>query len=75
MLASTQRSRITLGPATLDKSALLACWLRRIQTTSSERLMLFAEHQATNTRLPLMLRLTDEDAAMLTAMVTGDRTY
>jgi competence protein ComEC len=75
VLASTQRSRITMGPPTSDKSALLLCWLKRIQTVSSERLMLFASTQARYSRLPRMFRLTSDDAAMLTAMVTGDRTY
>lgn len=75
VLASTQRSKIATGPTTLDKAALLVCWLKRIQTVSSERLMLFANNQATSSHLAQMLRLTHDDAAMLTAMVTGDRTY
>ncbi len=75
VLASTQRSRIQTGNVASDKRAMLACWLKRIQTVSSERLMHYANNQATTSHLPQILKLTQEDAAMLTAMVTGDRTY
>jgi competence protein ComEC len=75
VLGSAQRSRLATGPTTLDKPALLACWLKQIQTISSERLMHFANTEGTNPNLPQILKLTQEDAAMLTAMVTGDRAY
>ena len=75
VLGSTQRNRLVIGPTTLGKPAMLACWLKQIQTISSERLMHFASNEAMISRLPQLLKLTQEDAAMLTAMVTGDRTY
>jgi competence protein ComEC len=75
VLGSTQRNRIVTGPTTLSKPAMLGCWLKQIQTVSSERLLHFANDEDTNSHLPQLLKLTQEDAAMLTAMVTGDRTY
>lgn len=51
----------------------LACWLHSVQQATSERLIGFAGH-ATSTWIPSALRLSADDAAMLTAMLTGDRT-
>ena len=48
VLGSTQRNRLTIGPTTLGKPAMLACWLKQIQTVSSERLMHFASNEAMN---------------------------
>jgi len=58
-----------LGPA---QGAFLSCRLRTWQHESAARLL--ALPQAMH-RLPAQLRLTPDDAAMLAAMVAGDRTY
>ena len=54
--------------------ATLACRLRSLQQTGTERLLDFAS-SAGSLRLPAWLRLTSEDAGMLAAMILGDRTY
>jgi competence protein ComEC len=51
------------------------CRLRAIQQDASQRLIAFAERQQSSQRIPPFLRLTREDATMLTAMLTGDRSY
>ncbi len=48
------------------------CWLHSIQQTASERLVSLADQPA-QSRIPAFLRLSHDDAAMLTAMLTGDR--
>lgn len=50
------------------------CWLYSLQQTASKRLMNFAADPH-NARLPAFLRINSEDASMLTAMLTGDRTW
>ena len=50
------------------------CWLYSLQQTASRRLMDFAA-EPRNARLPTFLRINSEDASMLTAMLTGDRTW
>ena len=50
----------------------LSCQLSRLQHSSSARLLALP---ATMRALPEPLRLSTEDAAMLAAMTTGDRTY
>lgn len=50
-----------------------ACWVHGVQQAASQRLVSFAETGETS-RAPALLRLTSDDAAMLTAMLTGDRT-
>jgi competence protein ComEC len=50
-----------------------ACWIHNIQQTASERLVTFADQPAPS-HVPPFLRLSHDDAAMLTAMLTGDRT-
>jgi len=53
----------------------LLCRIHSAQQTVSERLVSFVEGDAAQrSRLPAALRLQPEDAAMLTAMLTGDRT-
>ncbi len=52
----------------------LPCVIHSMQQTASERLISFAD-RATLHPLPRWLTLTHDDAAMLSAMVTGDRTY
>jgi competence protein ComEC len=49
------------------------CWLHSIQQAASERLLGLAD-QPVSFRLPQFLSLSYDDAAMLTAMLTGDRT-
>jgi competence protein ComEC len=53
----------------------LSCWLRTLQQNTSSRLIAFAEDQAHSTRLSSFFRLNREDATMLTAMLSGDRSY
>jgi len=53
--------------------ASLTCRLHSIQQEASLRLIAFAERQST--KLPSFFRLDREDATMLTAMLTGDRSY
>lgn len=50
------------------------CWLYSLQQTASKRLIDFAADPR-NARLPGFLRISHEDATMLTAMLTGDRTW
>jgi competence protein ComEC len=52
--------------------AFLACRIAGLQHASSARLLALP---AAMHRLPAPLRLTQDDAIMLAAMVTGDRTY
>ena len=58
-----------LGPS---PGAFLRCRVSALQRASSARLLALP---AAMRRLPTPLRLTPEDAIMLAAMVTGDRTY
>ncbi|MGA2351766.1 MAG: ComEC/Rec2 family competence protein, partial [Terracidiphilus sp.] len=51
---------------------LLACRLSSLQRASSARLLALP---ASMRRLPAPLRLSEDDAVMLAAMVTGDRTF
>jgi competence protein ComEC len=50
------------------------CWLHSAQEAASSRLIDFAADPR-NAHLPLFLRIDHEDATMLTAMLTGDRTW
>jgi competence protein ComEC len=58
-----------LGPA---PGAFLACRISGLQHASSARILALP---AAMRRLPPVLRLDQDDAIMLAAMVTGDRTY
>lgn len=51
----------------------LQCQLYAAQNWASER-MLGLVHSTANQRLPIAIKLTDEDAGMLNAMIFGDRT-
>ena len=51
-----------------------ACRLHSLQMAASAKLMDFAG-QARESRMPEFLRITESDAAMLAAMITGDRSY
>jgi len=50
----------------------LTCWVSGLQHASSARLLGLP---AAMRRLPVAMRLSEDDAIMLAAMVTGDRTY
>jgi competence protein ComEC len=52
----------------------LACLQHTLQSAASDRLMQFADTPSAHT-LPAWLTLSHDDAAMLSAMVTGDRSY
>ena len=60
---------VRLGPATGPSAA---CRLRSLQHAASTRLLALP---ASMRDLPKPLRLTQDDAIMLSAMVTGDRTF
>lgn len=49
------------------------CWIHSLQQAVSVRLVSYAESPAPSW-IPRALRLSSDDAAMLTAMLTGDRT-
>ncbi len=51
----------------------MACRLQSLQQQASGRLLAFADLQSSP--MPNALRLSHEDAAMLSAMVTGDRSW
>lgn len=51
----------------------ITCLQHALQTAASDRLVQFATPAAT--RLPAWLTLNHDDAVLLSAMVTGDRTY
>ena len=57
-----------------DPQRSFHCTLHAIQTAGSDRLMQFAE-SARAPALPAWLTLSHDDAAMLSAMITGDRSY
>ena len=52
---------------------LARCKLAAAQSWASDRMLSYI-HSAPNRHLPRMLRLTDDDAGMLNAMLFGDRT-
>ncbi|HEX3471895.1 MAG TPA: ComEC/Rec2 family competence protein, partial [Silvibacterium sp.] len=56
------------------KPGTIACRLHSLQIAASTRLKGLVDNAA-NSRVPALLRLDHEDAAMLTAMLTGDRSY
>jgi competence protein ComEC len=58
-----------IGPST---GLILACRVSGLQRASSARLLALP---AAMRRLPAPLRLSEDDAIMLAAMVTGDRTF
>lgn len=56
-----------------DKSP--SCQLHSVQQSVSSRLLAFPDKQQPVANLPMFLRLDHEDATMLAAMLTGDRSY
>jgi competence protein ComEC len=76
-----QQGIAALGSAHADNVSVVvtnarpisSCRLHAIQQSASECLISLAD-QPTSSRIPGFLRLSHDDAAMLTAMLTGDRT-
>lgn len=69
----------SVNPQRLKKTATghkpgFSCWLHSLQEAARSRLIAFAANPR-NVRLPALVRIGPEDAAMLTAMLTGDRTW
>lgn len=52
-----------------------SCRLHSVQQSASSRLLAFPDKQQPVANLPAFLRLDHEDATMLAAMLTGDRSY
>ena len=57
-----------------DKRGSVACWIHALQTRASERIIALGS-TARPLWLPVALTITESDAGMVTAMVTGDRSY
>lgn len=57
------------------RHAFFLCRLHSWQQAGTQRLLDFAATAQASGRLPSWLRLTPQDAGMLSAMVLGDRTY
>lgn len=71
-IGSTIPSRLTVLSSGHAPGFL--CRLHSLQQSASARLVNFATDPH-NLRLPVFLRIDHEDATMLTAMITGDRTW
>jgi competence protein ComEC len=69
-IASAKAAEAFVVPGTPRPS--FACRLKTLQQAASEKVMGLAN---TATTLPPFFRLTTEDASMLAAMITGDRTW
>lgn len=70
-LGSAHGNSVTITVA--HRRPLVSCWLYGLQQTASVRLMSMAKSDAPQW-MPVAMRLSADDAAMLTAMLTGDRT-
>ncbi len=57
-----------------DRHGSPACWIHALQTRASERLIALGT-TAKPHWLPSALTINENDASMITAMVTGDRSY
>lgn len=72
-LGSARAENVTVYVA--DSGPGVRCRVHSLQQAVSERLVDFVDgHGGGWARLPVVLRLSHEDAAMLTSMLTGDRT-
>ncbi|HTV04500.1 MAG TPA: ComEC/Rec2 family competence protein [Acidobacteriaceae bacterium] len=71
-LGSVNSDRLNIVSA--GHRSTFSCWLHSLQQSASARLIDFASDPH-NLRLPAFLRIDHEDATMLTAMITGDRTW
>ncbi|HEX4006186.1 MAG TPA: ComEC/Rec2 family competence protein [Acidobacteriaceae bacterium] len=70
-LGSGRLENVTV--AATNRRASFSCWVHGVQQAASQRLVSYADQPAP-TWAPALLRLSPDDAAMLTAMLTGDRT-
>jgi competence protein ComEC len=70
-LGSARAERVTVT-ATNSRPGFF-CWIRSLQQAASERLVNLTDAPGMS-RIPAFFRLSREDAVMLTAMLTGDRT-
>ncbi len=76
-----QQGIAALGSAHADRLSTVAasarpnflCRIHSFQQAASERVVSLAD-DSTTSRIPTLLRLSHDDAVMLTAMLTGDRT-
>jgi len=71
-LASAKPERF--GVVTTKQGGILACRLHSLQLAASAKLIDFAD-QERERRMPAFLKIDHEDATMLAAMLTGDRSY
>lgn len=58
-----------------ERHLIVQCWLHSLQQKVSTRLIAFAASQQTQNRYAAFFQINREDATMLTAMLTGDRSY
>jgi competence protein ComEC len=70
-LGSGHTQNVTV--AATNREGSLPCWIHGVQQAASVRLVRYADQPAPQW-VPAALRLSPDDAAMLTAMLTGDRT-
>lgn len=75
VLGSAHREKVLVETRAKRGSGEMPCLIRSIQSGLSDRLMQFADGGRMPASLPNAMRLSHEDAAMLSAMVTGDRSY
>ncbi len=75
MEASSPAAKLSVLPVRqMDWRSAAICRIHSLQQSAGERLMNFVWNP-NNRAMPPSIRLTRNDASMLTAMVTGDRTY
>jgi competence protein ComEC len=72
IIGSTKAEKLRVDGRNGQRS--FACLQHTLQTAASDRLIKFADSPRPNA-LPQWLTLSQDDAAMLSAMVTGDRSY
>lgn len=71
-LGSTKPERLTILASGAGHD--FSCWLHSLQASASTRLIDFASNPSSALLSPF-LRIDHEDATMLAAMITGDRTW
>jgi len=71
VLGSTKAADVVIVPG--PRHPTIGCRLQALQQNASLRLLSFADHH--DARLPAWLLLSHDDAAMLSAMIAGDRTW
>lgn len=72
VIGSAKAEKLTVDGHSRQRS--FACLQHALQTAASDRLMQFADDPSRHP-VPAWLSLSHDDAAMLSAMVTGDRSY